>query len=135
MSSPFVFEVDPRWTLVPNPGAPSGASQSPAEYGSARPGSAIASGFRSGGAEFPADYRGIEVPGVAVDAQDRVYVFSRGGSHPVIVFDRDGKFLHSWGQGLFARPHGISIAPDGSVCVPTTSTTPCASSLRRAGCC
>ena len=66
-------------------------------------------------AQFPADYRGTEVPGVAIDGQDRVYVFSRGGEHPVIVFAPDGKYLATWGQGVFARPHGISIAPDGSV--------------------
>jgi hypothetical protein len=27
----------------------------------------------------------------------------------VVVFDRDGTFLNSWGEGLFARPHGITI--------------------------
>jgi DNA-binding beta-propeller fold protein YncE len=66
-------------------------------------------------ARLPADYRGSEVPGVAVDAQDRVYVFSRGGDHPVMVFAADGTFHSTWGKGVFARPHGISIAPDGSV--------------------
>ena len=32
-----------------------------------------------------------------------------------MVFDRDGTFLHSWGEGLFARPHGITIGPDDAV--------------------
>src|SRR5262249_23942543 len=32
-----------------------------------------------------------------------------------MVFGRDGTFLTSWGEGLFARPHGLFIAPDDSV--------------------
>jgi DNA-binding beta-propeller fold protein YncE len=44
-----------------------------------------------------------------------VYVFNRG-SHPVIVFDRNGKYLRSWGQDVgFVRPHGASIGPDGNL--------------------
>jgi DNA-binding beta-propeller fold protein YncE len=66
-------------------------------------------------AQLPADYRGTEIPGVAIDRQDRVFVFSRGGDHPVMVFSANGKFLYSWGKGVFSRPHGISIAPDGNV--------------------
>ncbi len=31
------------------------------------------------------------------------------------VFDRDGSPLGSWGEGLFARPHGIFIGPDDTV--------------------
>ena len=42
------------------------------------------------------------------------YVFNRG-EHPLIVFDRDGRFLRSWGEGLFVRPHGIIIGPDDTV--------------------
>ena len=46
--------------------------------------------------------------GVAVDSSDRVYVFNRG-EHPLIVFDKEGKFLDSWGEGLFTNAHGILI--------------------------
>ena len=53
--------------------------------------------------------------GVAVDSKDDVYVFNRG-EHPVIVFDRDGNFLRSWGEDMYApRTHGIHIAPDDTV--------------------
>jgi DNA-binding beta-propeller fold protein YncE len=55
-----------------------------------------------------------EVAGVATDSRDQVYVFSRS-KHPVIVFDRDGRFLTSWGEGRFVRPHGIFIGPDDAV--------------------
>ena len=40
-----------------------------------------------------------EAIGVACDSKDRLYVFNRGGQQPVMVFDRDGNFLDSWGAG------------------------------------
>ena len=45
---------------------------------------------------------------VAIDSQDRVYGFNRG-EHPVILFDREGNYLRSWGEGLFALPHAITV--------------------------
>ncbi len=56
-----------------------------------------------------------EAVGVAVDSRDRLYVFNRGGTQPVIVFDRDGNFVQMWGADQFVRPHGIFIGPDDSV--------------------
>jgi DNA-binding beta-propeller fold protein YncE len=55
-----------------------------------------------------------DVVGVAVDSDDRIYVFNRG-RHPVIVYDADGNFLRSWGEGIFWRAHGIHIGPDDSI--------------------
>ena len=52
---------------------------------------------------------------VTVDAQDRIYCFNRNKEYPVIVFDRDGKFLSSWGVGVFAFPHTIRAARDGNL--------------------
>ena len=51
---------------------------------------------------------------VGVDAQDRVYAFNRG-AHPMVVFDREGNFLRSWGEGVFHRPHGVHVAPDDTL--------------------
>lgn len=65
-------------------------------------------------AKRPASWSWTEVAAVATDSRDRVYVFNRG-EHPVMVFDRDGSFVTSWGEGLFARPHGITIGPDDAV--------------------
>ena len=53
-----------------------------------------------------------EVVDVAVDRQDNVYLFCRGG-HPVMIFRQDGTFIRSWGEGLFTRPHGITVDKDG----------------------
>ena len=49
---------------------------------------------------------------MAVDADDRVYVFNRS-DHPMMVFERDGTFVTSWGDELFTRAHGLTIGPDG----------------------
>jgi DNA-binding beta-propeller fold protein YncE len=63
---------------------------------------------------LPEGWSFVEVAGVAADRAGRVFVFNRG-DHPVIVFERDGRYLHSWGEGLFQRPHGITIGPDDGV--------------------
>ncbi len=74
-------------------------------------------------AKLPKGWSFLEVPDVAVDSQDRVYVFSRG-EHPMMVFDRDGNFLASWGEGFFKRPHGITIGPDDTLyCVDDVDHT------------
>jgi hypothetical protein len=65
-------------------------------------------------AELPEGWSFLEVADVAVDSEDRVYVFNRG-EHPMIVFDPDGNFLASWGEGLFKRPHGLTIGPDDTL--------------------
>ncbi len=67
-----------------------------------------------GWARVPSGWTWTEVTAVAIDSQDRVFVFNRG-DHPVMVFRRDGSFLKSWGEGVFARPHGITIGPDDCV--------------------
>lgn len=64
--------------------------------------------------QFPKNWELGDIPGVATDAQDRVYVFSRS-EHPVVVFDRDGRFLGSWGEGVVTHAHGITIMPSGVI--------------------
>jgi DNA-binding beta-propeller fold protein YncE len=64
--------------------------------------------------ELPEGWELLDVGDIAVDSQDRVYVLNRGG-HPVIVFDRDGQFIKSWGEGAFTRPHGICLGPDSMI--------------------
>ena len=56
------------------------------------------------------------IPAVAVDSQDRVYVYSRS-EHPMVVFDREGNFLTSWGDDILKDAHGIFIdAADNIYC-------------------
>ena len=63
---------------------------------------------------MPPGYSWLEATSVAVDSGDRVYVFNRG-DHPMMVFDREGKFLRAWGEGLFTRPHGVTVGPDDTL--------------------
>lgn len=65
-------------------------------------------------ARRPEGYTWHDVVGVACDSKERVYVFNRG-DHPMMVFDREGGFLKSWGEGLISRAHGVTIGPDDSV--------------------
>jgi len=72
--------------------------------------------------QLPEGWSHGDVAGVACDSQDRVYVFNRS-EHPVIVYDRDGRFLSSWGEGVFPRPHGITIRDDIAYCADDTDHT------------
>ncbi len=65
-------------------------------------------------AKLPPGWSFKEIGSVGVDAKDNVYVFNRG-EHPMIVFDRDGNFLKSWGEGIFPRAHGLHMGPDETV--------------------
>ena len=51
------------------------------------------------------------VSAVATDSQDRVYAFQRKGP-PIVIFDSEGTYVSSWGNGAFLFAHGISITND-----------------------
>src|SRR5246127_27832 len=59
-------------------------------------------------AKRPDGWQLTDVASVGVDSKDRIYVFNRG-EHPMVVLDRDGNFIRSWGEGLFRRAHGLHI--------------------------
>src|SRR2546423_2856771 len=64
---------------------------------------------------LPAGYTHPDVAAVAVNSKGRVYLFCRS-EHPVMIYERDGRFVSSWGEGAFTmRTHGITIGPDDSV--------------------
>ena len=60
---------------------------------------------------------GWSMPAAAVygDSRDRVYCFNRDPDHPVMIFDREGNYINSWGAGLFLFPHAIIIDPQDNV--------------------
>ena len=65
--------------------------------------------------KLPAGYIHKDVDGVAVDSKDNVYLMTRQDAR-VIVYDRGGNFLRSWGEDVFTpRTHGIAIGPDDTV--------------------
>ena len=78
-------------------------------------------------AKLPAGETFAMVSAMATDSQDRVYAFQR--KEPLIViFDRDGNLVDSWGNGAFSFAHGIYIEDDtiyltdrdSSVCIMYT---------------
>jgi hypothetical protein len=65
--------------------------------------------------QLPPGYTHPDVAAVAVNSKGRVYLFCRA-EHPILMYERDGAFVGSWGEGQFSmRTHGITIAPDDSV--------------------
>ena|SRR5437868_2193687 len=56
------------------------------------------------------------VSSTAVDSRGEIYLLQRGSkADPVIVVDRQGRLLRSWGKGLYKIPHSIRIDPAGNV--------------------
>ena len=67
--------------------------------------------------DWPRPPSGVEweaMSGVAVDSQDQVWTLNRG-SLPVQVFDRLGRLVNSWGEGLLKGPHHLRIDTRGHV--------------------
>jgi 6-bladed beta-propeller len=53
---------------------------------------------------------------VAVDGKGTIYEIQRGDkADTVLVLDREGKVLRSWGKGDYKIPHSIRIDPTGNV--------------------
>jgi DNA-binding beta-propeller fold protein YncE len=56
------------------------------------------------------------VSAVAADSKDNIYVAHRGPK-PILVFDRSGRFLRSWGDEHIKTVHGLRIDPQGNIWV------------------
>jgi DNA-binding beta-propeller fold protein YncE len=66
--------------------------------------------------QLPDGWDHLDVPSVAIGADDRVFVFTRA-AHPVIVYSSDGTFERSFGEGDFVVPHGITVVDGRVYCV------------------
>ncbi len=55
-----------------------------------------------------------ETSGIAVDAKDQVYVFTRA-KPPIRVYDTQGKLLRAWGDDVIEKAHYLKVAGDGTV--------------------
>jgi sugar lactone lactonase YvrE len=76
---------------------------------------AISYSVVEGWEQLPKGFVHRDVAGVAVDQEDRVYLMCRG-DHPVVMYDKQGNFRGSWGEGHFSyRTHGIYVAPNGTI--------------------
>lgn len=75
-----------------------------------------------GWGKLPANMAYGYTHGVCVDSQDNVYVHHTG-KEPVIVFDRDGRFLTSWGKEFEGEPTAstcIRIRMARNICILQT---------------
>src|SRR5215470_7722997 len=51
---------------------------------------------------------------IAADGKGTIYLL-RASDPPVLVFNREGKLLKTWGNGLFKEAHSIDIDRDGNL--------------------
>ena len=84
-------------------------------------------------AKLPDGWEFRDVAAVAVDSKDQVYVFNRG-EHPVIVFDREGNFLRSWGEESIRAPTASILARTRRSTSRTTAATPSGAARWKASC-
>lgn len=70
---------------------------------------------QEGWEKLPAGMKHLDCVGAGIDSNDRVYVITRMDAR-VIVYERDGTFVTSWGEGIFTpRTHCIRFGADGAV--------------------
>ncbi|NQW24300.1 MAG: hypothetical protein HQ475_12740 [SAR202 cluster bacterium] len=58
---------------------------------------------------------------IVTDSQDRVYLFNRG-DHPLIILDRNGNYLNSWGEGTLPDAHGMFIDGEDNLYMPVKNS-------------
>ena len=53
---------------------------------------------------------------VTSDKNGLIYLLQRGDkADPVIVLNKEGKVVRSWGKGMYTMPHAIRVDPQGNV--------------------
>ena len=55
-----------------------------------------------------------EVPGMAIDANGKIFAFHRS-EPPIVELDASGTILKMWGDKMFAWPHGIRVDRFGAL--------------------
>ncbi len=78
-----------------------------------------------GWSKLPNGRRWGQMSAIDVDAQGNVWVFERCGANscvgsnvaPVVKLDPTGKYVTSFGAGMFVFPHGIHVDKEGNVWV------------------
>jgi sugar lactone lactonase YvrE len=59
-------------------------------------------------AQLPVGTNWAEMSGVDIDSNGNIYALQRTPA-TVMIFDAKGKFLRSWGEGLFSKTHALRI--------------------------
>jgi hypothetical protein len=82
--------------------------------------------YREDGWAKPPEGRGLgQMSAIDIDPAGNVWVLDRCGANscagssvtPVVKFDPSGKYLTSFGAGMFVFPHGMHVDKDGNVWV------------------
>jgi DNA-binding beta-propeller fold protein YncE len=73
-------------------------------------------------AQLPPGWCFYNASSVTIDSKNHVYVLDRSRDHPVMVFNRDGEFLNSWGKGVFRQGHFIRIDSKGFLWIADIAT-------------
>ena len=69
-------------------------------------------------AQFPDGVAGWSAAtGVDIDPKGNIYVFHRNPAMPIMAFDRNGRFLRAWGEGMFKTTHFLRTDHEGNVWV------------------
>lgn len=63
---------------------------------------------------FPPNVEVGALSAVVVDSKDQIFVLHRG-PQPLMAFDKKGKFVRAWGEGLFKVAHGLRIDRNGEL--------------------
>src|SRR5882672_6941153 len=67
-------------------------------------------------AQLPSGYAWGTMSAVAIDTRGNVYGFQRDDpTSKVIVFDAQGKYVKTWGEGTFPYAHGMRALRDGYI--------------------
>ena len=74
-------------------------------------------------ATLPTGWTFGPVSAVATDSQDRVYAFQRKDP-PVVVFDRDGNYLRSWGSSAITDGGTVNQYAVVCICCSGRSSSP-----------
>ncbi|HBG28229.1 MAG: hypothetical protein A2Y10_12900 [Planctomycetes bacterium GWF2_41_51] len=53
----------------------------------------------------------VNVTGIALDSKSNIYA-AGGKDEPILVFDKNGKFINSWGKDFIKGKHGLRIYND-----------------------
>jgi len=66
-------------------------------------------------AQLPPGVKWGLMTAVDIDSKGTIYTFQRSGGGKVMVFDASGKWLRTWGEGMFPSAHGLRVDAQDNV--------------------
>ena len=72
-------------------------------------------------AKWPEKLQGIHVTSACLDVDDIMYASTDNSEYPIVIFDKQGEYLRSIGQGLFNKAHSVFITPSKTLLIADSS--------------